>query len=128
MPENDIAVLKTRKEFLRAASRGKKHAARTIVIQAVPTPDDSPSPQRVGYTVTKKVGNAVVRNRIKRRMRAIVAEIFADYAQTGMDYVLIGRRAAMERDYKDLVGDVKYCLRKLDLAAGKGKPDVRPTS
>lgn len=121
MTADSIAVLKSRKEFLRAASRGKKHAARTIVIQAVASPDGSDARQRVGYTVTKKVGNAVVRNRIKRRMRAIVAELFADYAKDGMDYVLIGRRAALERDYKDLVGDVKYCLRKLDLAPGKGQ-------
>ena len=74
---------------------------------------DDDSTVRVGYTVTKKIGNAVVRNRMKRRFRALVHDTFADHAIRGADHVLIGRSSGIERDYATLAGELKRALRKL---------------
>ena len=68
---------------------------------------------RVGYTVTKKIGNAVVRNRMKRRFRALVRDTFPDFAIPGADHVLIGRSSGIERDYASLAADLKRALAKL---------------
>ena len=68
---------------------------------------------RVGFTVTKKIGNAVVRNRMKRRFRALVRDIFPDFAITGADHVLIGRSSGIERDYASLSAELKRALAKV---------------
>lgn len=68
---------------------------------------------RVGFTVTRKMGGAVVRNRIKRRLRAAVREIAPLHAEAGCDYVLIARRAAFDRNYADLLDDTKRALLRL---------------
>ena len=74
---------------------------------------DEDATVRVGYTVTKKIGNAVVRNRMKRRFRALVRETFPDNAIAGADHVLIGRSSGIERDYATLAAELKRALRKL---------------
>jgi ribonuclease P protein component len=68
---------------------------------------------RVGFTVTKKIGNAVVRNRMKRRFRALVRDIFPDHAIPGADHVLIGRSSGIERAYATLASELKRALAKL---------------
>ena len=68
---------------------------------------------RVGFTVTKKIGNAVVRNRMKRRLRALVRETFPAHAIPGADHVLIGRSSGIERDYATLAGELKRALAKV---------------
>ena len=68
---------------------------------------------RVGFTVTKKIGNAVVRNRMKRRFRALVRDTFPDHAIPGADHVLIGRSSGIERDYATLAGELRRALGKL---------------
>ena len=68
---------------------------------------------RVGFTVTKKIGNAVVRNRMKRRFRALVRDTFPDHAIAGADHVLIGRSTGIERDYATLASELKRALGKL---------------
>jgi len=68
---------------------------------------------RVGFTVTKKIGNAVVRNRMKRRFRALVRDTFPDYAIPGADHVLIGRSSGIERDYATLTAELKRALARL---------------
>jgi ribonuclease P protein component len=77
---------------------------------------DEDSTVRVGYTVTKKIGNAVVRNRMKRRFRALVRETFPDHAISGADHVLIGRSSGIERDYSTLAAELKRALKKLSAA------------
>ena len=72
---------------------------------------------RVGFTVTKKVGNAVVRNRIKRRLRAVAQEIIPEYAENGWDLVLIGRNATKDRKYEDLRQDLYNSLGKVGARA-----------
>ena len=68
---------------------------------------------RVGFTVTKKIGNAVVRNRMKRRFRALVRDTFPDFAIAGADHVLIGRAGGIERDYASLAAELERALLKL---------------
>ena len=75
--------------------------------------DDADDTIRVGFTVTKKIGNAVVRNRMKRRFRALVRETFPDHAIPGADHVLIVRAGGIERDYASLANQLKRALRKL---------------
>jgi ribonuclease P protein component len=77
--------------------------------------DDDPT-MRVGFTVTKKIGNAVVRNRMKRRFRALARETLPDHGITGADHVLIGRAGGIERDYANLAADLKRALRKVTAA------------
>ncbi len=69
---------------------------------------------RIGFTASKKVGNAVKRNLAKRRMRMIAREVLHGHGETGCDYVLIARAGlTIERDYQALRGDLEYALRKL---------------
>ena len=68
---------------------------------------------RIGYTVTKKIGGAVVRNRMKRRFRALARAILPDQGVTGADHVLIGRAAGIERDYATLADELRRALAKV---------------
>ncbi len=68
---------------------------------------------RVGITVTKKIGNAVVRNRMKRRFRALAREVLTERAAPGTDHVLIGRTGGVERDYAVLRAELVKALAKL---------------
>ena len=75
--------------------------------------DDADATMRIGYTVTKKIGNAVVRNRMKRRFRALVRELLPDLGIPGADHVLIGRAGGVERDYATLAAEFRKALGKL---------------
>jgi ribonuclease P protein component len=84
-----------------------------MLVQARHRDDDDPT-IRVGYTCSKKIGNAVARNRAKRRLRAVVAEALLPGAQPGWDYVLVGRPGVtIDRDFQALKGDLTYALRKI---------------
>ena len=94
--------LKTRADF-RAVASGKRVSRRGFVLQARKSAFDRPP--RFGFTVTRKIGNAVVRNRIRRRLKEAV-RLAGDRAESGTDYVLIGRRAALTLDFERLVTDL----------------------
>lgn len=100
--------LKRRPEFLRVASSGKKAAVGGVVLQALPRQDSQPA--RLGFTVTKKVGNAVVRNRTKRRLRAAARLLLAERPVVGVDLVLIGRDSTRKRNFIALQGDIRRAL------------------
>ncbi len=106
-----IPVLKKRSEFLRVA-KGTTQATHGLVLQAAARKDEQRH-MRVGYTTTKKIGNAVIRNKTRRRLRAISGKILSRYGKKGFDYVLIGRYTTQSRDFKLLCGDLKYALKRI---------------
>jgi ribonuclease P protein component len=77
--------------------------------------DDDPT-MRAGFTVTKKIGNAVVRNRMKRRFRALARDMLPAYGIAGADHVLIGRTGGIERDFSSLSAELKRALKKVAAA------------
>ena len=82
-----------------------------FVLQVRDRADDDPS-RRVGFTVTKKIGNAVVRNRMKRRLRALARELLPMQGIAGSDHVLIGRSGGIERDFATLRDELSRALGK----------------
>jgi ribonuclease P protein component len=109
--------LKKRKDFLYAASNGRKCVTHSVVLQAIETPEnlfEKPvGSMRVGFTATKKLGNAVIRNRAKRRMRAVAGQVLPQYGRAGTDYVLIGRSLCVQSGYDTLCRDLIYALKKV---------------
>ncbi|MFB9353837.1 ribonuclease P protein component [Sneathiella chinensis] len=113
-----VERLKRRADFLRVAAVRRKWATPGMVLQAARDPSHVDAGRsclgmRVGFTATKKTGNAVVRNRIKRRLRAIADEILPAHAESGWDYVLIGRQKTPDRDFADLKKDLLFALKKV---------------
>jgi ribonuclease P protein component len=99
-----------RSEFL-AANTGKRVPMPGFVLLVRARADDDPA-IGVGFTVTKKIGNAVVRNRMKRRFRALAREILPDAGVAGADHVVIGRSGGLERDYALLGTELRKALAK----------------
>lgn len=114
--------LTKRKEYLRVA-RGVRTPRRGFLLQSLPQADaaEAAADARFGFTVTKKTGNAVVRNRIRRRLKEAVRLAGADAAAPGRDYVLIGRRPALDMPFPELVADVVGAVR----AAAKARSGPR---
>jgi ribonuclease P protein component len=108
--------LKRRAEFLRVAG-GKRSSQPGLVLQVRRQQSDAVTGPRVGFTVTKKVGCAVERNRVKRRLRE-AAHLLRQQARDGHDYVVVGRRDALARPFADLLRDLDRAMRKLDAHAG----------
>src|SRR5512135_157488 len=101
--------LRQRADFLAAAS-GTRVPAAGFVLQARKRTDRGPA--RFGFTVSKKVGNAVERNRVRRRLREIVRLAGTDRTRAGHDYVLIGRRAALQLPFARIAQDYEGALRR----------------
>lgn len=81
--------------------------------------------KRLGITVTKKIGGAVVRNRMKRRFRALARELLPTLGQAGADHILIGRVGGLERDFDLLREEMAKALRKLGVSASSRKQEHR---
>lgn len=117
-----LKTLRSRSDFLsvRAAcdgAQGQKWVSHGLIVQAAKADHDHIG---VGYTVTKRTEkSAVKRNRIKRRLRAVAADILPTHAKTGCDYVLIGRPLTRLRPYDDLKNDLIWCLKKMGYARDK---------
>lgn len=106
-----LVVLTKRSDFLRAA-RAKRSGQPSLLLQA--RKRDDTEPPRVGYTCSKKIGNAVTRNRAKRRLREAARIVLGPEGQTGWDYVLIGRPGeTTTRPFDALVGDLRRALGKV---------------
>jgi ribonuclease P protein component len=97
--------LKRRAEFLRVAARGRKAPMPGVVLQALARDDDGPA--RLGFTVTKKVGN-----RTRRRLKEAARLLLAAQPVTGVDVVLIGRDGTRRRDFRALQADIARALAK----------------
>jgi ribonuclease P protein component len=99
-----------RAEFL-AVRGGTRASVPACLIEArkrsiaADTTGDDRAP-RFGFTVTKKLGNAVTRNRIRRRLKAAISQLAAGHAQPGFDYVVVARSASFDRAYPDIVADL----------------------
>ncbi len=109
--------MRKRSDFLNA-NRGRRHAAPGFVILDYAR-GDGDSAVRLGITITKKVGNAVVRNRMRRRFRELARPLLPFLGQAGHDYVLIGRDGGIERDYALLHAELEKGLVRL----AKGEAD-----
>ena len=126
-----IGRLKTRPEFLKVAATGAKWVTPGLVLQARRRPATQATGTaqgvgaeqvRVGFTVSRKVGNAIRRNRARRRLRAVVAEVLPEHGRAGCDYVLIGRAGTLDRRYADLVADLRTALARIGTKGSQGRP------
>ncbi len=112
--------LRQRADFL-AAANGPRMNAPAFVLQSRARADDGPI--RIGFTVTKKNGTATERNRIRRRLREVVKRVEPQSMRPHCDYVLVGRRAALDRGFDVMLNDLKTALHRL---ARQATPRVRP--
>ena len=129
-----LETLARRADFLRVAGSGAKWATAGLVLQACPRPrrasgegegeasvKTAPS-LRIGFTASKKVGGAVVRNRARRRLRALAREILLTEAAPGYDYVVIARAETATRAYDQLRDDLRFALKRLKLLQVRNAP------
>jgi ribonuclease P protein component len=107
---SDICSLRLRADFLAVAKTGRKWITPGFVLQLGPSPDNA---LRYGLTATlKSLGNAVRRNKARRRLRSLVREVLASHASPGHDYVLVARAEALTRDYAEMKKDLLWALKK----------------
>lgn len=118
-----------RADFL-AASRGKQIEKQGFILQTARRDgnDAEPLPPRFGFTISKRVGNAVKRNRIRRRLREAARLASTGHAKDGADYVLIARRASLDLPFTRLVADLADGLDKVETSqpASRRSPRRRP--
>lgn len=116
-PPPGLARLKKRADFLRA-QKGVRRVTPSMTLEACGGPAD-PERARVGFTATKKLGNAVTRNRAKRRLRAAAAQVLGEMGRQAHDYVLVARPGTLDRPFAQLTQDLAAAVRaahlKLDL-------------
>ena len=121
-----IDRLKSRPQFL-AAAKGVSEARGAVVIQRLDRADGDPA-IRTGFTATRKIGGAVVRNRAKRRLREAARALVPLLGRPGSDYVFIARQGTADRPWERLLDDVKSALTRLATPRGpapSGAPDTR---
>jgi ribonuclease P protein component len=119
-----IERLTSRPQFL-AAAKGVSEARGAVVVQRLDRGDGDPV-VRLGFTATRKVGNAVIRNRAKRRLREAARALAPQLARPGSDYVFIARMGTADRPWDRLLDDVKSALTRL--ATPRPAPQVAPTA
>ena len=116
-----LARLTRRADFL-AAARDIRKVSGSITLELTKTPDDRrrDGEARIGFTASRKIGNAVARNRAKRRLRAAAGQTLPLSGRPGHDYVLVARAGILTRDFQALLGDLSAVL-----AAAHAKLDAR---
>jgi ribonuclease P protein component len=114
--------LRQRKDFL-AAARGARVAAPGFVVQR--RTRDEAAVARIGFTVSRKVGTATERNRVRRRLRELVKRLDPISMRPDCDYVLVGRRDALGRDFTAMLEDLRAALVRLERPASAGRATPR---
>ncbi len=110
----NIVRLQKRADFVRLTHKGRKQFAPAFIFQSLSTKQDGTV--RIGFTASKKIGNAVQRNRAKRRLRAVTDELIRlnpTFSTTPHDFVFVARRAVIDYPYEKLKTDIKNCLEKI---------------
>lgn len=121
-----IVTIKKRSDFLRLRG-GARCATPSFVVETRPSPGPAAASEpRFGFTVTKKLGGAVVRNRIRRRLKAAVSLVAPGVARPGCDYVIVARSSALDRAFADLKKDLERALQRVHHPAAGAKNDRRP--
>ena len=121
-----IERLKSRPQFL-AAAKGVSKASGAVVVQALDRGDGAAT-VRVGFTATRKVGGAVIRNRAKRRLREAARALLPLHARPGYDYVLVARQGTPDRPWDRLLDDVKSALIRLAPSSGPASAPAAASS
>ncbi len=140
-----IGRLRTRPDFLKVAAEGAKWVTPGLILQARRRPPPAAvgtgvagtgvggtgkatarepieeDEVRVGFTVSRKVGNATRRNRARRRLRAVATEVLPELGRPGCDYVLIGRARTLDRPYAELVEDLRQALGRVGGKQGRSR-------
>ncbi len=114
-----VDTIKKRADFLRISQRGQKFITQSFIMLMLP--EEGSGALRIGYTVTKKMGNAVCRNRIKRRLREAVRQVMPEYGRPGHAYVLIARQAALQCPFEALLRDMRFACERI----GRVRPAAR---
>ncbi len=115
-PTPQFMTIQNRSDFLRAASKGKKFISGTFILQMLNRDATHPVGThhvRFGFTVTKKMGNAVTRNRIKRRLRQAARQAAMRHTVNGCDYVIISRHKALDCPFSDLLRDMEFAFSRI---------------
>lgn len=108
-----IDRLKKRSDFLCVQQKGRKWISKGMVVEVRNNENLS---VRCGLTVSKRVSKlAVLRNRVKRRLRSVSYDVLPDYREQNLDVVLIGRVTTCKRSYEELSNDLRWCLKKMDI-------------
>jgi len=121
LANTDIGRITGRPDYLAVAATGRKWVTPSFILQAsppAPVSDNSDNnetlaPARVGFTVSKKVGNAVKRSRARRRLKEAARLYFPEKAPAGWGYVIIGRAAAIDYPFEKMGADMRWALAKL---------------
>ena len=129
LANTDIGRITGRPDYLAIAATGRKWVTPSFILQASPpttkSNGDVARSARVGFTVSKKVGNAVKRSRARRRLKEAARESFPDKAPANWDFVVIGRASAVDYPFEKMSSDMRWALAKLasntDLKSSTGR-------
>ena len=120
-----ISTLKKRAEYQRVRGGGRCSST-AFILEGKPRPKGLDAQPRFGFTVTKKLGGAVVRNRIRRRLKAAIAELVKNLAEPHYDYVVVAREPAFDRPFAELRADLTAAFKRVHDGARKADDNPRP--
>ena len=107
-----LSSIKNRKDFLKISTKGISSPQVGLILQTIAN-DDGNNNIRVGITATKKIGNAVIRNKCKRKLRVVANDILLEYAKENSDYVLVARDSTYDREIRLLKNDLIKALKNV---------------